>query len=72
MSVSLGALILSTTGSGVTLHVWGLDKQGLESAARLFPFRTGLATPEWMVTGNTSGEILAAGSGVRYTNEAAL
>jgi hypothetical protein len=46
------------------LHVWGLDDHGLERATRLFPFRTGLACPEWIVLGDAPGEILAAGSGV--------
>jgi hypothetical protein len=58
-----GALIMSSTSDVTALHVWGLDDFGLERAVRLFPFRTGLAGPEWIVVGDTPGEILAAGSG---------
>jgi len=57
----IGALILSSVGRNTILHIWGNDDQGLEYAARLFPFRTGLACPEWIVLGDIPGAILAAG-----------
>jgi len=37
------------------------DASGLERAGRLFPFRTGVATPDWVVLGERTDEIGAAG-----------
>jgi hypothetical protein len=62
--VGSGALILSSIDQKTILHIWGIDDHGLEHAARLFPFRTGLACPEWIILGDVStvpSGILAAG-----------
>jgi len=56
-----GALILCPTETNTALYIWGNDDHGLERAARLFPFRTGLSCPEWIVLGDAPGEVLAAG-----------
>jgi len=56
-----GALILSSTRNATWLHLWGIDKVGLERATLLFPFRTGLSVPEWIVLGSNYGGVLSAG-----------
>lgn len=52
--------------SHLLMRIVGLDVQGLETAARLFPKRTGLLVPDWIITGpemawKGAGGILAAG-----------
>ncbi|KAG0373548.1 hypothetical protein BGX24_011557 [Mortierella sp. AD032] len=52
--------------SNLAMVIAGLDPEGLETAARLFPKRTGLLVPDWVVTGpemawKGAGGILAAG-----------
>ncbi|KAF9977868.1 hypothetical protein BGZ73_004623 [Actinomortierella ambigua] len=62
-----GLLMLRPLGdSRLALIISGLDEKGLEGAARLFPKRTGLLVPDWVVTGpempwKGAGGILAAG-----------
>ncbi|KAF9168700.1 hypothetical protein DFQ26_002600 [Actinomortierella ambigua] len=62
-----GLLMLRPLGSsGLALIIAGLDVKGLEGAARLFPKRTGLLVPDWVITGpempwKGAGGILAAG-----------
>ncbi|KAF8938527.1 hypothetical protein BGZ58_000719 [Dissophora ornata] len=62
-----GLLMIRPWGSSnLAMVIAGLDAQGLETAARLFPKRTGLLVPEWVVTGpempwKGAGGILAAG-----------
>jgi len=43
------------------LFVLGTDDHGLERAARLFPIRTGVATPDWLVIGGAADCVGAAG-----------
>ncbi|PPQ74195.1 hypothetical protein CVT26_004492 [Gymnopilus dilepis] len=48
------------------LFILHSDKSSLERAVRLFPFRTGIAVPEWLVAGNEmdsqgAGGLQAAG-----------
>ncbi|KAF9417419.1 hypothetical protein BGZ94_009971, partial [Podila epigama] len=62
-----GLLMLRPLGSRhLALVIAGVDPQGMESASRLFPKRTGLLVPDWVVTGpemawKGAGGILAAG-----------
>ncbi|KAI1288890.1 hypothetical protein EDD11_009566, partial [Mortierella claussenii] len=62
-----GLLMIRPWGeSHLAMVIAGLDAQGLENAARLFPKRTGLLVPDWVVTGpempwKGAGGILAAG-----------
>ncbi|KIY43698.1 hypothetical protein FISHEDRAFT_62739 [Fistulina hepatica ATCC 64428] len=65
----LGALFLHphpTNANGLLAFVVGLDAEGLERAARLFPIRTGVTVPDWIVIGRKadamgSGGVLGAG-----------
>jgi hypothetical protein len=45
----------------LVLFVLYRDFSGLERAARLFPFRTGVAAPDWVVLGERSEMFGAAG-----------
>ncbi|KAF8976537.1 hypothetical protein BGZ46_008181 [Entomortierella lignicola] len=62
-----GLLMIRPWGpSNLAMVIAGLDTDGLETAARLFPKRTGLLVPDWVVTGpemawKGAGGILAAG-----------
>ncbi|KFH61907.1 hypothetical protein MVEG_12241 [Podila verticillata NRRL 6337] len=62
-----GLLMTRPWGSrNLAVIIAGIDAQGLETAARLFPKRTGLLVPDWIVTGpempwKGAGGILAAG-----------
>ncbi|KAF9309997.1 hypothetical protein BG003_009056 [Podila horticola] len=62
-----GLLMIRPWGShNLALIIAGVDEQGLETAARLFPRRTGLLVPDWVITGpempwKGAGGILAAG-----------
>ncbi|KAG0302935.1 hypothetical protein BGZ98_007110 [Dissophora globulifera] len=62
-----GVLMIRPWGtSNLAMVIAGLDAQGLETAARLFPKRTGLLVPDWVITGpemswKGAGGILAAG-----------
>ncbi|KAG0022996.1 hypothetical protein BGZ81_008289 [Podila clonocystis] len=62
-----GLLMIRPWGSrNLAMIIAGVDEQGLETAARLFPKRTGLLVPDWVVTGpempwKGAGGILAAG-----------
>ncbi|KAF9301493.1 hypothetical protein BGZ74_006630 [Mortierella antarctica] len=62
-----GLLMIRPWGShNLAMIIAGVDDQGLETAARLFPKRTGLLVPDWVVTGpempwKGAGGILAAG-----------
>ncbi|KAF9576165.1 hypothetical protein EC968_010288 [Mortierella alpina] len=62
-----GLLMIRPWGThNLAMVIAGLDVQGLETAARLFPKRTGLLVPDWVVTGpemawKGAGGILAAG-----------
>ncbi|KAF9124931.1 hypothetical protein BGW39_007787 [Mortierella sp. 14UC] len=62
-----GLLMIRPWGpSNLAMIIAGLDPQGLETAARLFPKRTGMLVPDWVVTGpemawKGAGGILAAG-----------
>lgn len=40
-----------TSSSGLTLFMFSETEAGLERALRLFPLRTGLAVPDWIVVG---------------------
>ena len=51
----------SSHDDGTSLHISGFDNDGLERAGLLFPFRTGLPSPEWIVVDNRPGQIAAAG-----------
>lgn len=41
-----------TNPEGLTLFVHGVDESGLERALRLFPIRTGVTIPDWIVVGS--------------------
>ncbi|KAG9321131.1 hypothetical protein KVV02_005257 [Mortierella alpina] len=62
-----GLLMIRPWGThNLAMVIAGLDVQGVETAARLFPKRTGLLVPDWVVTGpemawKGAGGILAAG-----------
>ncbi|KAG0226718.1 hypothetical protein BGW41_004100 [Actinomortierella wolfii] len=62
-----GLLMLRPLGhTRLALIIAGVDVKGMEGAARLFPKRTGLLVPDWVVTGpempwKGAGGILAAG-----------
>ncbi|KAF9912082.1 hypothetical protein EC991_001028 [Linnemannia zychae] len=62
-----GLLMIRPWGcSNLAMIIAGLDPQGLETAARLFPKRTGMLVPDWVVAGpemawKGAGGILAAG-----------
>jgi hypothetical protein len=61
---SSGALILTSNGNlsgSKVLHIWGIDHAGLERAALLLPFRTGIYGPEWIVLDDRPGAVAAAG-----------
>ncbi|KAF9107795.1 hypothetical protein BGX29_004854 [Mortierella sp. GBA35] len=63
----VGLLMIRPWGpSNLAMVIAGVDPQGLEIAARLFPKRTGMLVPDWIVTGpemgwKGAGGILAAG-----------
>lgn len=44
-----------------TLFVVGTDTAALERTARLFPIRTGVTTPDWLVIAPDADRIGAAG-----------
>ncbi|KAF9920816.1 hypothetical protein FBU30_009253 [Linnemannia zychae] len=62
-----GLLMIRPWGpSNLAMVIAGLDPQGLETAARLFPKRTGMLVPDWILTGSEmawkgAGGILSAG-----------
>lgn len=41
--------------SRVLMVICGVDQMGLERAARLFPYRTGVGQPDWIVVGQKMG-----------------
>lgn len=43
------------------LFIIATDAFGLERAMRLFPFRTGVTVPDWIVVGDAADAIGAAG-----------
>ena len=43
------------------LLIQSTDDSGLERAAKLFPIRTGVAVPDWIVVGPTADKVGAAG-----------
>lgn len=43
------------------LFILSTDSYGLERAARLFPIRTGITVPDWLVVGESADSIGAAG-----------
>ncbi|TFY66824.1 hypothetical protein EVG20_g4262 [Dentipellis fragilis] len=61
---SQGTLFLQphpSNPSGVMLFMIGNDAEGLERAARLFPIRTGISAPDWLVVGGMADIFGAAG-----------
>ncbi|KAF8803609.1 hypothetical protein BYT27DRAFT_7109472 [Phlegmacium glaucopus] len=48
-------------GQGSMLFIMYNDKDGLERASRLFPIRTGVAVPDWMIVGNKMDNFGAGG-----------
>lgn len=48
-------------GQGSMLFIIHNDKDGLERASRLFPIRTGVAVPDWMIVGNKMDNFGAGG-----------
>lgn len=55
-----------TNAKGLTLFLAGTDEEGLERAWRLFPYRTGVPVPDWIVIGRdadwqSAGGVLGAG-----------
>jgi hypothetical protein len=46
---------------GLVLFMLYYETSGLERIARLFPFRTGVAAPDWAVLGERSDQFGAAG-----------
>ncbi|KZT44181.1 hypothetical protein SISSUDRAFT_1068603 [Sistotremastrum suecicum HHB10207 ss-3] len=63
-SFSAGALLLGPRwGSEAdrVLFLWGIDVKGLEGALLLFPFRTGIPGPEWLIVDDRLGRVAAAG-----------
>lgn len=42
--------------SRLLLCICGTDQEGLERAARLFPYRTGVGQPDWVVVGPEMGD----------------
>jgi len=55
-----------TNPRGLTLFLAGTDEEGLERAWRLFPYRTGVPVPDWIVIGRdadwqSAGGVLGAG-----------
>ena len=47
--------------SGLVLFMYADTQVSLERAARLFPIRTGVAVPDWIVVGNAADAIGSAG-----------
>jgi len=45
----------------MALFLSGTDEEGLERALRLFPFRTGVAVPDWVIVGKEADVVGAAG-----------
>ena len=61
---SLGAIFLHphpTDPSASVLFIIGSDLSGLERIARLFPIRTGISLPDWLVIGGEADTLGAAG-----------
>jgi len=55
-----------TTETGLALFIYAVDDGGLEQALRLFPFRTGITLPDFLVVGSPAyslgaGAVEAAG-----------
>ena len=50
-----------TRPDGLALFLAGTDDEGLERALRLFPFRTGVPVPDWVVIGREADKVGAAG-----------
>jgi hypothetical protein len=50
-----------TVDTARMLFVIGTDTFGLERAIRLFPFRTGISVPDWIIVGDAADAIGAAG-----------
>jgi len=48
-------------GQGNMLFIMHNDKNGLERASRLFPIRTGVAVPDWMIVGEKMDNFGAGG-----------
>ncbi|KAJ7074338.1 hypothetical protein C8F01DRAFT_1043491 [Mycena amicta] len=46
---------------GQILFLLGTDSTGLERAGRLFPIRTGVTVPDWLITSSPADQIGAAG-----------
>jgi hypothetical protein len=67
--VSSGILFLHphpTNPSANMLFILSTDSAGLENAARLFPIRTGVTVPDWLVIGDRdllSGAVGIVGAG---------
>lgn len=52
----IGAIYLHPLERGrLALIVCGTDEEGLERAARLFPYRTGVGQPDWIIVGPKMG-----------------
>jgi hypothetical protein len=43
------------------LFILATDSSGLERATRLFPIRTGITVPDWLVIGTYANNVGAAG-----------
>lgn len=53
---NIGAIFLCPLTRGrLMVVVCGTDEKGLERAARLFPYRTGVGQPDWIVVGPKMG-----------------
>jgi hypothetical protein len=50
-----------TLVGGRMVFVQSTDHSGLEKALRLFPIRTGITIPDWIIVGPQADEIGAAG-----------
>jgi hypothetical protein len=51
-----------TRSEGTMLFMFGSDASGLEQAARLFPIRTGVTVPDWLLVSKYSDRVGAGGT----------
>lgn len=54
-------LVKKASTSNVVLFLQSTDPEGLERVLRLFPIRTGITVPDWLVIDGKADRIGAAG-----------
>jgi hypothetical protein len=55
-------LVKKSLSSNMVLFLQSTDTEGLERALRLFPIRTGVTVPDWLVVDGRADRIGAAGT----------